>query len=301
MRDSFLSVRFYQPRSRRILVCSFRCYNDDSPCLFHRTVGIPFHPRSSSPLLRLCDYSVQALGGHTYEFASLKRGLLSVLFHRLIDHQKPSHRLCFRGNTVTLWEKPRFGHFKQCGSFVISRDYAPSPSFRAPPVRNASTLLLMDDHRIVYSVTKLNHHLALYYYDELSFILALFATQCLVYEGFLLFSLVCGNKAALNEKTFIVDTFADHRGYPEGDRLLIQRLQINQSPTHPQRSTSDSLCRASACAPHPTHHIRLRKPLGGNDRARPRTPFRIMTASTSLESPFPAAPWSGDDWRNDLP
>ena len=159
------------------------------------------------------------------------------------DDQKPSHRLSFHDGTATLWEKQRFGRFKPCGSYMLSRDCTRSPSFRTPPVRNASTLLLKDGHRIVYSVTKLNHHLAIYYYDECSFLLALFVTQCLVYEGFLSLSLVCGNKAALNEKTFIVDSFTDHSGYPKGNRLFVERLHVNLYAIDTQRSIFDSLCR----------------------------------------------------------
>ena len=122
---------------------------------------------------------------------------------------------------MILWEMQRFGRFKQCRSYLLSHESTSSPSFRTPPVRNASTLLLMDNHRIVYSVTKLHHHLAIYYYDECSFLLSLFVTQCLVYEGSLRFSRVCPNKVNLNEKTFIVGTRADHRGYPESNRLFV--------------------------------------------------------------------------------
>ena len=122
---------------------------------------------------------------------------------------------------MILWEMQRFGRFKQCRSYLLSHESTFSPSFRTPPVRNASTLLLMDNHRIVYSVTKLNHHLAIYYYDECSFLLSLFVTQCLVYEGSLRCSRVCPNKVNLNEKTFIVGTLADHRGYPESNRLFV--------------------------------------------------------------------------------
>ncbi|KAK8796541.1 hypothetical protein WA588_000672, partial [Blastocystis sp. NMH] len=162
-RNGYLSVRFYQPHSKRILFCSFCLSGSNTPCLLHRTVGVPFHPQSSSPLLRLCDYCIRTLGSHTYEFSTLKRSSSS----------KPSHRLSFQGNRMILWEMQRFGRFKQCRSYLLSHESTFSPSFRTPPVRNASTLLLMDNHRIVYSVTKLNHHLAIYYYDECSFLLSL--------------------------------------------------------------------------------------------------------------------------------
>ena len=88
-RNGYLSVRFYQPHSKRILFCSFCLSGNNTPCLLHRTVGVPFHPQSSSPLLRLCDYCIRTLGSHTYEFSTLKRSSSSVLFHPLMITRNP--------------------------------------------------------------------------------------------------------------------------------------------------------------------------------------------------------------------
>ena len=70
---------------------------------------------------------------------------------------------------------------------------------------------------------------------------------------------------------------------------------------NPQKSIFDNPCHALAYATHPNHKKHEQKPPWENGRARRRIRSRRTTASTSLESPFLAAPWSGDDSRSELP